>query len=339
MCPGRQKIGLLSLLLLLTIPAVSATIGINASPLLVTAGDPQSDRYITSVGRGFDGVARVIINREDANVLCSGSLLSSGRHLLTAAHCISDAGGNVTALSSEVTFTSVAGEETIEVSTHSAHPDWSGDFLAGGDLAVLTLMRPASSSVDRYGLFRDTTDIGAIAELVGYGLTGTGATGIDIFDGQRRHGRNRLDATMETTLGLLQGGGTGGAKVLIADFDDGSAQHDALDFTFGITDRGLGLDEVLPAPGDSGGPGLIGNRIAAVSSFAARIVHSDGSTADVDSSPNWSTGELSGFTRVSVYQDWIDSQVTPIPEPSTLSLAFIAFCGITVCKYRRKFGG
>jgi hypothetical protein len=251
---------------------------------------------------------------------------------------VTDASGNVDVLASEAIFTAVNGEESIQVSRYSVHPDWNGDLGAGGDLAVLTLSRPPSVSVDRYDLYRDASDIGSIVDIVGYGVTGTGATGIGDSDGLRRRGRNRLDATMEQTLGRLEGGWTGGSRVLISDFDDGTVSHDALGFFFRINNLGTGLDEVNPAPGDSGAPGLVGKRIAGLSSFATRITRSNGTTSDIDSVFNWSTGEVSGFTRISAYDDWIDRQLNPIPEPATFALALISICGMCACRGRKWCG-
>lgn len=292
-------------------------------PLLVTADDPFDPRYFPPADAG-SGVARMVVEREGGSGVCAGSLLATGMHLLTAAHCVTDSSGSTNALSSIAIFLSSKGEETIEVSGYAVHPDWTGDLAAGGDLAVLTLRQQLPAGIERYELYRDANDVGAIAEIAGYGTSGTGETGAVDSDGLRRVGRNRFDATMETTLGLLEGGWTGGSRVLISDFDDGSAAHDALGVFFGINDTGLGADEVNPAPGDSGAPGLIGDRIAGISSFATRLTRPNGSTSDIDSSLNWSYGEVSGFTRISAYDAWLDQQLTPIPEPATSVLVLIS---------------
>ncbi|HYO80075.1 MAG TPA: trypsin-like serine protease [Bryobacteraceae bacterium] len=276
----------------------------------------------------------MIVDTPSGGELCSGSLLGSGMHILTAAHCVTDAAGVINAFSSTITFASGMGDESIGISGYLIHPDWTGDFRAGADLAVLTLARQASARINRYDVFSGANEVGLAIDLAGYGGTGTGATGFAGFDGVRRRGRNRLDATLADVRGRLTGF-TAGATVLLTDFDDGSAAHDALGF-FGIEDRGLGLDEVIPGPGDSGSPGLTGNRIVGVSSFGTRHVNPNGSTADIDLSLNWSFGELSGFTRVSEYDEWINSHITPIPESGTLPLLATGLCGILFSRYSRR---
>ena len=281
--------------LLFTIRAQGTLITAQSAPLLVTAGDPDHVRYSIPTGAGYDGIGRLII---DGGLYCTGSLLASGRQLLTAAHCVTDNSGSVSAMFGEVTFITNEGEETIPVSAYSVHPDWTGSVKAGADLAVLTLSRTASPHVDRYGLYTGTNEVGAVFDLAGFGLTGTGSLGAIQDDGLRLRGRNRVDATANGTLNRSPDW-TAGANVLLSDFDDGSPRHDALGTLFNVVDLGVGIDEAIPAPGDSGGPGLIAGRIAGISSFATRLTGPDGSSPDVDSLLNWTTGEVTGFTRIS----------------------------------------
>src|SRR5690606_22097578 len=65
---------------------------------------------------------------------------------------------------------------------------------------------------------------------------------------------------------------------------------------------GLGNAEVMTAPGDSGGPTLLNDQIAGVTSFRARLTF-----GDIDSQLNSSFGEIGGDTLVSVFASWIDS--------------------------------
>ena len=115
-------------------------------------------------------------------------------------------------------------------------------------------------------------------------------------------------------------GWTGGDKVLFSDFDDGTAAHDAFGLFFGLNGLGQGADEVSTSSGDSGGPSFINGQIAGVTSFGIRVFFLDGSSSDVDELTNSSFGEFNAFTRVSQYQGWTDSQVTPVPEPGTWAM-------------------
>lgn len=57
-------------------------------PLLTTFGDPADN--IVGPGQGFDGVAKLRINRSDGLFSCTGTLLNGGQDILTAAHCLTD---------------------------------------------------------------------------------------------------------------------------------------------------------------------------------------------------------------------------------------------------------
>ena len=53
------------------------------------------------------------------------------------------------------------------------------------------------------------------------------------------------------------------------------------------------------SPGDSGGGMYIGNKLAGINSFLMAI----------DKVPDGTYGDDSAFTRVSLYVDWIESQI------------------------------
>jgi hypothetical protein len=285
-----------------------------ATPLLTTAGEPGDIRYRRPPGRGYDGIGNLFIESSGGARSCTGSLLSSGRHVVTAAHCVTDGSGSLDVQFSDATFELPNGsEERITVSAYNVHPVWTGDLRRGGDLAVLTLSANASPQVPRYDIYSQSDELGQEAELVGYGAYGAGTTGY-LFEGDlRRGGWNRLDSTFVNTLDRFPGW-TAGPTVFLTDFDDGSAAHDAMSL-YGFDDLGTGLDEVFPAPGDSGAPAFLGGRIAAVASFATRLTRADGTTPDIDSDLNRSFGEVAGLTRVSAYDEWIRETAVVVPEP------------------------
>ena len=70
-------------------------------------------------GSGFDGVVNV--------GGCTGTLLATGRHILTAAHCLTDGNGNVNRTSMTVTFEMPARDIsfTVPQSNFRIHPGWS----------------------------------------------------------------------------------------------------------------------------------------------------------------------------------------------------------------------
>ncbi|WP_293354691.1 MULTISPECIES: trypsin-like serine protease [unclassified Microcoleus] len=247
---------------------------------------------------------------------CTGSLLTGGRYIITAAHCLNEGGVKVPAGTAiKATFKLPSGEISIPVSNYYIHPGWTGyESEVGNDLAILKLKKFAPSSIEQYEINRSKNELGKIFTKVGYGYTGLGAKGQDEnsnSEARRYGGQNRYDGLIdvlknatESDMSELVLGGQ-----LIFDFDDGSPQRDALGRHFpNLRDRGLGKNEIATASGDSGGPSFVEGKIAGISSWG----YSDRgffktNIADIDNlDDNGSFGEISGDTRVSFYAGWID---------------------------------
>ena len=285
---------------------------------------------------------------------CSGSLLTGGLHILTAAHCLTNSNGqldpnvvgNTTAifsLSNEPLFPSPNGIfENIEVSDFFVFPGWKPESIyAGddGDIAVLKLAKPAPTAIEQYDIYRGTDEIGQIFTMVGYGLTGTGYQGFDIsnFDGSKRFGKNKFEAFRDIfndfaqlpDLTISQG-------QLLFDFDNGNPENDAFGVHFGIHDLGLGFNEVNTALGDSGGPSFLlddeGNKlIAGITSYGFSDVwdtNGDGiidtrlfpnnpiTDVVIEGDGNASFGEFAGVMRVSAYASFIDDVMAGKVRPT-----------------------
>jgi hypothetical protein len=132
-----------------------------------------------------------------------------------------------------------------------------------------------------------------------------------------RSGRNQIDFRFSAdTLGI--------------DFDDGTAPHS---FRGSL---GLGGDETLFAPGDSGGPMFLSGDLLGVGSFALCLSIDNvlcNTPPDVDTVRNSSFGEIAGYTDVVQHRQWIDSVVAQaIPVPSPLLLLAV---GIVLALRRR----
>ncbi|MFP4574210.1 MAG: trypsin-like serine protease [Coleofasciculus sp.] len=256
----------------------------SAAQAIVTPTDP--DNYLVPSDE-FSGVARLELGE---SISCSGSLLSGGLHILTAAHCLTDNEGipirNVLDNSSAV-FNIEQGSPSIRlpiaISDFFIHPNWSGTggggegFVRGNDIAVLQLAEPAPAFIEQYDLYRNTDEVGQIFTKVGYGNIGLGNTGYipNSIDGRKRFGQNRFDALVdlfkeeEVTLTHFDVATSEVSEVfnwadiaisgsqLLLDFDNGLPENDAFGVHFGIEDLGLGDTEVNPAPGDSGGPSFL----------------------------------------------------------------------------------
>ncbi|WP_293360406.1 MULTISPECIES: trypsin-like serine protease [unclassified Microcoleus] len=247
---------------------------------------------------------------------CTGSLLTGGLYVLTAAHCLNEGGVKVPAETAiKAIFKLRSGEVSIPVSNYYIHPGWTGyESEVGNDIAILKLKKAAPSSIEQYEINRNKNELGKIFTKVGYGYIGVGTKGQDEnsnSEAKRYSGQNRYDALIDVLKDATESDMSElvlGSQ-LIFDFDDGSAEHDALGRHFPkLRDRGLGKNEIATASGDSGGPSFVDGKIAGISSWG----YSDRgffktNIGDIDKiDDNGSFGEISGDTRVSFYAGWID---------------------------------
>ena len=277
-------------------------------PLYTTFDDPSL--HVTSAGGTLDGVGDLILTRSDFTVRCSGALLPTGKHVLTAAHCITDDRGRLNLLSGYVTFEGDFGDEKIVVISAIKHPKFKGDVLRGNDIAVLELASEASPDITRYDIDRNPADdVGSVGIKAGYGRTGQGDEGAVDPSGTKHDGKNKYDATareMYQALRLNQKQYFADG-ILQFDFDNLKSDNDAFDFFFDIIDTGLGTPEVNSAPGDSGGPTETNGVITGVTSYGLTLTYNDGSTSDVTPRVvDSSFGEFAGDTRVSQFTSFID---------------------------------
>ena len=250
-----------------------------------------------SSGSGWDGVVRLSF----PHASCSGTLLPTGRHILTAAHCAdfdvdanadgrTDRGnGAADSGSASVQFhlrTGTFSIANIPMSHVSIHPGYTGLWTDGYDLAIVRLPDLAPAGAERYAPYRGRDEVGRWFYLAGYGRSGQGdvnayvpslnRTGCDTQgSGMLRLGANHFDATAGPHESRL-----------VYDLDWDSNQWSSAG------------PEVIAAPGDSGGPSFVygptGLEVAAVTS-GGTLGYCLGATA-------WST-------RVSSFAAWID-QVT-----------------------------
>ena len=285
-----------------------------AVPMYTTVDNPAN--HEVSSGGTLDGVGIIQLTRTDYpgyTIICSGSLLTTGMHVLTAAHCITDDSGNFVLVSGTVTFEGDSGTETltVDVANSAAHPNYNGDFIRGYDVAVLKLTSAPTSDIERYDIDRKSRDdVGTTPDKTGYGRSGTGDTGDIISSGTKRTGQNLYDDvadTMYLALGLKAKKDFVRGGVLQYDFDNGNSANDAFGFFFSNSNLGLGNDEVSTAPGDSGGPSQNANVITGVTSYGITLTFTDGTTSDVTPGVvDSSFGEFAGDSRVSKYSDFID---------------------------------
>jgi hypothetical protein len=287
----------------------------NAQALIVTPGDPAGS--VVASPSPYDAVARVVVTMPGGAFGCSGSLLAGGQYLLTAAHCVSDGsdGGNPTVLSLTATLND---GQVLDGATYYVPPGWTGDFNDGSDLALVRLAASAVG-ITGYDLWRGADPWDAVIDVVGYGERGLGSTGsVDGSFGTLRAGQNELAPITWAMAG----------DPYAWDFDNGLAANDTLCLLYAACGTGLGADEVMIAPGDSGGPSFYLGSLLGVHSFGATYGIGEG---DIDNQLNSSFGELAGDTRVNEYAGWIDSII--IPEPGSMLLLA---SGLAALLYRAR---
>jgi hypothetical protein len=272
---------------------------------MVTTVTPYTEaRNRALIGDGYDGVVRVVVG----NMYGSGVLLFDGKAVLTAAHLFSGSAGTA-----KVIFETRNGTDTIASSQIVINPDYNSTNN-NSDLALVWLSQDAPIVAERFGIYRASKELGQTFTLVGYGTPGSGSTGtLSNFKEVplRVKARNQFDSDIAPLDSFFSESGQWEAnkgKQLVADFDNGLSQNDALGALVGIPGLGLGNSEGLISKGDSGGPAFIENLVAGIASYTGRLSKS-GAVPDIDNTSNSSFGEVAVWQRLSVYQQWLDQEL------------------------------
>ncbi|NJO45601.1 MAG: trypsin-like serine protease [Oscillatoriales cyanobacterium RM2_1_1] len=229
------------------------------SRIIVPTENPNDPRYIVQPGMGLDGVVGL---GQGGLIDCTGTLLYTGRHILTAAHCFNHSDGTANLAPDpanyRVIFNLPSGRLEAGVKQVFIHPEWTADFDNNNDIAIIELSQTVPETVDRYKLYSDFDEVGQVFTKVGYGVEGTGQTG-ENFTGLtsvKRMGQNRYDASSEI-FNNIPGSDIIPNTQLAYDFDNGLPQNDAFGREYGIFDLGLGVEEIGISGGDSGAPAFI----------------------------------------------------------------------------------
>jgi hypothetical protein len=277
--------------------------------IVVASGDGSS--AVVAFNQVVDGVN--LNGVVELGTGCSGSLLSDGYSILTAAHCIASSLTSV-----DVYFPGPSGSVEYTATPYAVDPLFTGESTQGNDLAILRLNQAAPSSATRYSLYTGffTT---SIILLAGYGETGNGTTGVTGGFGTLRQGQNQY-------IGLGGDVFTGWSNdLLVGQFVEDSDIPNEVDI----------------GPGDSGGPSFYNGQIIGVHDVVACISATDsGPCLDPPSqspSLNSSFGQFFGDTSVSSAAAWIESEEeTPEPTSCSLVLLGLAVAGFLRCRTRRR---
>ncbi len=264
------------------------------------------DNHLVNPASGYDGVVQLIDPLTGG--YGTGSLLRTGRHILTAAHVV-DFGGGIPAPTMEVKFDTPDGPTSLYATEIYIHPGWNGDIFNANDLAIIVLPEEAPAEAERYDIYRASDELNQRVDMVGYGQEGQGAE-YAVSDQQKRIEWNEYEALGDDLNGLPMADFSAGigsfdipaGTLLMYDFDSGLEENDALGMVLGIGDLGLGEEEGSSSHGDSGGPAFINGMIAGVVSGGVEYAPADSDATTF----NVSFGTVGFHTRVSAYADWIE---------------------------------
>ena len=181
-------------------------------------------------------------------------------------------------------------------------PKFTAGFADGHDIALVRL--DANTTVTAALRYSGDAEQGVVGTIVGYGLPGIGSHGQSdgASTGIKRAGPNVIDVT-GATAGPLPTLGQISDRIILSDFDN---PGDPLDSSWGSSTP---LDlEFFAAQGDSGGAVFLDvngtHQLAGVISFREK-----GPISNPGGDLNSSYGEVMGSTRISSFNEWIDTYV------------------------------
>jgi len=247
----------------------------------------KSDSSYRNLSSSYASVGKLNWTDGGASYLASGTLIAPN-WVLTAAHCTD--GLAVSAMNFSLNQATYAAAEWFP------HPSWNGNLNNGFDIGLVRLS-DSITNVAPANRLTSATELGKVGVSIGFGTTGTGKTGYQAgTGGTKRAGENFIDA-YGSKVGMPD-------HYFLSDFDDPSNKDRKNAFG---TSTPMGLEYSI-APGDSGGGTFINiggtPLLAGVHSFISAYYRPFG-----DGTVNASYSDFFGSTRVTLFNDWINSYV------------------------------
>ncbi|MCI0702976.1 MAG: hypothetical protein L0241_18010, partial [Planctomycetia bacterium] len=236
---------------------IAPVIGQAVNPAPVPDFAPPDTKQFTAAdlvapGKGYDGVVKVSSagNTGTGSLIQTGQGQGHGHHVITVAHHTDPT--NKMDITFTMPRTGYAKGVTIPIAIPTGESiqvrdkRWTGDSKQSFDIAIIRLADPdaptpapdrllvAPFKAEAYELYGTTDDVpetapGKLVSIVGYG--GTGAGKHELFDVQKRVGKNTVD--MDGTPFWELSKNQHANRFLSIDFDNGKGANDYFGTNYG----------------------------------------------------------------------------------------------------------
>lgn len=311
--------------------------------------ETNSGSYVQA-NTSYNGVANLWMRgNSQTNAVqggCTGSLLWTGWHILTAAHCVSTGTNAIMDQFGTARFRTTTGWQNYNWSSVTVQTGYSGNVLEEQDVAILKLDVMASNMFDRYSLHSGSV-LGQKARIGGYGLVGNGITGDATYgnqfddDAQLRQGFNVFESTCRDDQFCATSFGTpstfGG--ILIADMDvSGFSSSGFVCNGLNFCNAGFSnFEEAAIGRGDSGSGAFntTSNGIMGVASWGSS--NNGTSLNQFGMAFGYAcVANNTGNSRCQENYDFVMRTASTVPEPSTYILLAGGLFAMSVVSRRRR---